>query len=82
MVTPVPQAERRATLTAWPVVFVPSLTEGRFRSRRTGKARPWLVDRSLFDADRYEGSDGDERRLLTWRRPAPATGSCCRATSA
>lgn len=48
----------------WPVVFVPSLTKGRFPSRRTGKARPWLIDRSLFDAARYEGSDADERRLF------------------
>nr|WP_091326509.1 ATP-dependent DNA helicase [Geodermatophilus ruber] len=48
----------------WPVVFVPSLTKNRFPSRRTGKARSWLIDRGLFDADRYEGSDADERRLF------------------
>ncbi|MGR7026353.1 ATP-dependent helicase [Geodermatophilus sp. URMC 62] len=48
----------------WPVVFVPSLTKRRFPSAYTGKPRPWLIDRSLFDADRYEGSDDDERRLF------------------
>jgi DNA helicase-2/ATP-dependent DNA helicase PcrA len=48
----------------WPAVFVPSLTKSRFPSSRTGRARPWLIDRALFDADRYEGSDADERRLF------------------
>ncbi len=48
----------------WPAVFVPSLTKGRFPSRRTGQVRPWLINRTLFDADRYEGSDADERRLF------------------
>ncbi len=48
----------------WPVVFVPSLTKSRFPSSRTGRPRPWLIDRSLFDANRYEGADADERRLF------------------
>ncbi|MCW2903268.1 MAG: ATP-dependent helicase [Streptosporangiaceae bacterium] len=48
----------------WPAVFVPSLTKSRFPSSRTGRPRPWLIDRTLFDADRYEGSDADERRLF------------------
>ncbi|MDP5184392.1 PD-(D/E)XK nuclease family protein [Blastococcus sp. BMG 814] len=48
----------------WPVVFVPSLTKSRFPSSRTGRPRPWRIDRTLFDADRYEGSDADERRLF------------------
>jgi DNA helicase-2/ATP-dependent DNA helicase PcrA len=48
----------------WPVVFVPCLSTGRFPSRSAGKARPWLLPRTLFAAARYEGSDADERRLL------------------
>lgn len=48
----------------WPVVFLPSLTAKRFPSNRTGATQDWLIDRSLFDAARYEGSDADERRLF------------------
>ena len=48
----------------WPVVFLPSLTDGRFPSRRSGRIGDWLLPRSLFDAARYEGSDSDERRLF------------------
>lgn len=48
----------------WPVVFVPSLTAGRFPTRLTGKAGNWLVPHELFDAARYEGSVDDERRLF------------------
>ena len=48
----------------WPVVFLPSLTKNRFPSSRTGTVQDWLIDRSLFDAPRYEGSDADERRLF------------------
>jgi DNA helicase-2/ATP-dependent DNA helicase PcrA len=48
----------------WPVVFIPSLTANRFPTTRTGEAQNWLVPRTLFDADRYEGSDADERRLF------------------
>jgi len=48
----------------WPVVFLPSLTAGRFPSSRTGQAQNWLVPPSDFDAARYEGSDADERRLF------------------
>ena len=48
----------------WPVVFLPSLTEGRFPSSRTGQAQSWLVPPSDFDSARYEGSDADERRLF------------------
>jgi DNA helicase-2/ATP-dependent DNA helicase PcrA len=54
----------RAKGLEWPVVFVPSLTKGRFPSSRTGKQQQWLVPRTMFDADRYEGSDADERRLF------------------
>jgi len=48
----------------WPVVFVPSLTAQRFPSSKTGKQQDWLLPRELFDAERYEGSDADERRLF------------------
>lgn len=48
----------------WPVVFLPSLTEGRFPSSRSGREKDWLVPRDLFDATRYEGSDSEERRLF------------------
>lgn len=48
----------------WPVVFLPSLTDGRFPSNRTGQAQTWLVPRAMFDAARYEGTDADERRLF------------------
>jgi DNA helicase-2/ATP-dependent DNA helicase PcrA len=54
----------RAKGLEWPAVFVPSLTKGRFPSRYTGKAQSWLVPREAFAASRYEGSDGDERRLF------------------
>lgn len=48
----------------WPIVFLPSLTQGRFPSSRSGSARDWLLPRSVFDAARYEGSDAEERRLF------------------
>jgi DNA helicase-2/ATP-dependent DNA helicase PcrA len=48
----------------WPVVFLPSLTHGRFPSSRSGRPRDWLLPRGLFDAARYEGSDAEERRLF------------------
>jgi DNA helicase-2/ATP-dependent DNA helicase PcrA len=48
----------------WPVVFLPSLTDGRFPSSRSGRQRDWLLPRSLFNAARYEGSDAEERRLF------------------
>ena len=54
----------RAKGLEWPAVFVPSVTAGRFPSRRTGEAQDWLVPRDRFHAARYEGSDGDERRLF------------------
>ncbi|MGK5682282.1 ATP-dependent helicase [Actinoplanes sp. URMC 104] len=54
----------RAKGLEWPVVFVPSMTKGRFPSSRTGKPQEWLVPRTMFDAARYEGSDADERRLF------------------
>jgi ATP-dependent DNA helicase UvrD/PcrA len=48
----------------WPAVFVPSVTANRFPTTRTGEAQSWLVPRTAFNAARYEGSDGDERRLF------------------
>ena len=41
----------------WPVVFLPSLTEGRgSRRAEPDRQRDWLLPRDLFDAARYEGS--------------------------
>jgi DNA helicase-2/ATP-dependent DNA helicase PcrA len=54
----------RAKGLEWPVVFVPSLTANRFPSSKTGRQQAWLVPRTAFAADRYEGTDGDERRLF------------------
>ncbi len=48
----------------WPVVFVPCLTAQRFPSSKTGDPQAWMLPRSLFPADRYEGTDADERRLF------------------
>lgn len=48
----------------WPVVFLPSLKEGRFPSDKSGSLKNWLIPRDLFDAARYEGSDAEERRLF------------------
>lgn len=48
----------------WPVVFLPSLKEGRFPSDKSGSLKSWLIPRELFDAARYEGSDAEERRLF------------------
>ena len=54
----------RAKGLEWPLVFVPSMTASRFPTTRTGQRQDWLVPRELFAADRYEGSDADERRLF------------------
>lgn len=48
----------------WPIVFLPSLTEGRFPSSKSGQSQSWLVPTSMFDHTRYEGGDADERRLF------------------
>ncbi len=48
----------------WRIVFVPSLSAKRFPSQYTGKPQDWLVPRSAFPAERYEGSTDDERRLF------------------
>ncbi len=54
----------RAKGLEWPVVFVSSMTAARFPTRYTGRPQPWLVPRDRFAAERYEGSDADERRLF------------------
>jgi len=68
----------------WPVVFLPSLTKSRFPSSKSGRTRPWLVPRDMFDAPRYEGSDAEERRLfyvaLTRARDWVALSSHARVT--
>lgn len=68
----------------WPVVFLPSLTDGRFPSSRAGRAKEWLIPRTMFDAQRYEGSDAEERRLfyvaLTRARDWLALSSHARVT--
>ena len=48
----------------WPAVFIPSVTANRFPTSRVGQVQSWLVPRHLFAADRYEGTDADERRLF------------------
>ena len=54
----------RAKGLEWPAVFVPSMTARRFPSSKTGAVQNWLVPRDRFAAERYEGSDADERRLF------------------
>jgi len=54
----------RAKGLEWPVVYIPSMTANRFPTTRTGEVQDWLVPRTRFAADRYEGSDADERRLF------------------
>ena len=49
----------------WPIVFVPSLIDSRFPSNRVGQARaPWFVPGNLFEEERYNGTENDERRLF------------------
>jgi DNA helicase-2/ATP-dependent DNA helicase PcrA len=54
----------RAKGLEWPAVFVPSVTANRFPTTRAGEVQQWLVPRDQFNAARYEGGDGDERRLF------------------
>ena len=48
----------------WPIVFVASCTASRFPSFMNGRERDWHIPLDLFDPDRYEGRDADERRLF------------------
>ncbi len=43
---------------------MPSVTANRFPTTRAGEIQQWLVPRGQFNAARYEGGDGDERRLF------------------
>lgn len=51
----------------WPIVFLPSLVQGRFPSRRAGQPQEWLLPEAAFPQEvrnRYEGGDAEERRLF------------------
>ncbi|HEX9430783.1 MAG TPA: ATP-dependent DNA helicase [Candidatus Bathyarchaeia archaeon] len=49
----------------WPIVFVSSVVSGRFPTSMTGREQLWCgIPRDLFDVERYEGSEQDERRLF------------------
>jgi len=51
----------------WPVVFLPSLVQGRFPSRRAGQQQEWLLPETVLPTivrRRYEGGDAEERRLF------------------
>jgi len=51
----------------WSIVFLPSLVQGRFPSRRSGQPQEWLLSEAAFPANvrrRYEGGDAEERRLF------------------
>jgi DNA helicase-2/ATP-dependent DNA helicase PcrA len=48
----------------WPIVFLASLSANRFPSSKTGKAGRWFIPPELFNRERYEGTDNDERRLF------------------
>jgi DNA helicase-2/ATP-dependent DNA helicase PcrA len=48
----------------FPVVFVPSLVEGRFPTRLMGRPQQWYVPPRLIERQCYEGRDEDEARLL------------------
>lgn len=50
----------------WPVVFVPALQRNRFPSMRHGGKGKWHVipKAAVGGADRYDGSEQDERRLF------------------
>jgi DNA helicase-2/ATP-dependent DNA helicase PcrA len=51
----------------WPVVFIPSLVQGRFPSKFAGQQQEWLIPETVFTSEarqRYEGSETEERRLF------------------
>ena len=48
----------------WPIVFLASLSANRFPSSKTGKSGKWFIPPELFNRERYEGTDNDERRLF------------------
>ena len=48
----------------FPVVFLPSLIEGRMPSALTGRAQQWYIPDHMFNRERYEGREADEARLF------------------
>jgi len=48
----------------WALVFIPSLIDTRFPTRMAGRKREWLIPRTMFNAEKYEGSIEDERKLF------------------
>ncbi len=50
----------------WPAVFIPCLRKNRFPSRRAGGRSVWHVipENAVNNADRYKGTEEDERRLF------------------
>lgn len=50
----------------WPIVFIPALQRNRFPSKKQGGKNKWHVipKEAIRDADRYDGSVEDERRLF------------------
>ena len=51
----------------WPVVFLPSMVQGRFPSKYAGERQEWLIPEDLFPPQarrRYEGGEVEERRLF------------------
>ncbi len=48
----------------FPIVFLPSLVEGRFPSGRLGQQQSWYLPDDLFPRRRYEGTMEDEARLF------------------
>jgi DNA helicase-2/ATP-dependent DNA helicase PcrA len=50
----------------WPVVFVPCLRKNRFPSKRQGGRSVWNIipEACVENADRYKGTEEDERRLF------------------
>lgn len=48
----------------WPIVFVPALVAGRFPGRMVGREEFSWVPRTLYDVERYGGTDDDERKVF------------------
>jgi len=48
----------------WPIVFIPCLVSRRFPSSKTGQSEKWLLNKAVFETERYDGTMQDERRLF------------------
>ncbi len=49
----------------WPVVFLFSLIDSRFPNRMIGRSQEWFgIPENIFDIQRYEGTQEDEKRLF------------------